>query len=55
MDNRRITILLAILVVVLAGSLACESSKPQATTGTVDRQQSGQWVDPSNKSDELVN
>src|SRR5450759_3718586 len=55
MDNRRITILLAILVVAIAGSLACESSKAQPATGTVDHQQAGQWVDPSNKSDELVN
>ncbi len=55
MNNRRITILLAILVVAIAGSLACESSKPQPATGTVATQQAGQWVDPSNPSDELVN
>ena len=53
MKNRHAAFVLTMLVVIGA-SAACEN-KPQAAAATPEQHQSGQWVDPANKSDELVN
>lgn len=57
MKTRRLAILLALSGLVLGSAVACQKAPPApsaAPAAAAANQQPGQWVDPSNPSDELV-